>query len=122
VQAVRHGSALTLDREPGLRRPLAQSYLMGLGINLLNPKIVVFFLTFLPQFVDAADPHAGAKLLFFGLYFIALGVPTCLLLIFTADRFTAAIRRSPRLIRVIDWAFAGLMGAFAARLLLSRGN
>jgi threonine/homoserine/homoserine lactone efflux protein len=122
VQSVRHGSALTIEREPRLRRTLAQSYLMGLGINLLNPKIVFFFLTFLPQFVDAGDPHAGAKLLFFGLYFISLGVPTCLLLIFTADRFTAAIRRSPRVMRVIDWAFAGLMGAFAARLLLSRGN
>lgn len=122
VAAIRHGSALTVDREAGPQRPLAQSYLMGLGINLLNPKIVVFFLTFLPQFVDAADPHAGAKLLFLGLYFISLGFPSCLVLIFLAERFTGAIRRSPRVMRVVDWAFAGLMGAFAARLLFSRGS
>src|SRR5712672_2290834 len=64
----------------------------GVGINLLNPKIVMFFLTFLPQFVSASDPHAGAKLMFLGLYFIALAVPICFVLILAAERFTAAIR------------------------------
>ena len=56
----------------------------------------MFFLTFLPQFVSVSDPHAGAKLMFLGLYFIALGIPICALLIFAAERFTAAIRRSPQ--------------------------
>jgi threonine/homoserine/homoserine lactone efflux protein len=122
LQAIRHGSALTITAETGTPRPLVQSYLMGLGVNLLNPKIVMFFVTFLPQFVSASDPDAGAKLLFLGVYFIGLGIPTCALLIITAERFTGAIRRAPRVMRAIDWLFAGLMGAFAARLLLSRGN
>jgi threonine/homoserine/homoserine lactone efflux protein len=122
LQAIRHGSALSVTAGPGTRRPLTQSYLMGLGVNLLNPKIVMFFVTFLPQFVSAADPHAGAKLLFLGLYFLALGIPICAILIVSAERFTDAIRRAPRAMRVIDWLFAGLMGAFAARLLFSRGN
>jgi threonine/homoserine/homoserine lactone efflux protein len=78
--------------------------------------------TFLPQFVSASDPDAGAKLLFLGVYFIGLGIPTCALLIITAERFTGAIRRAPRVMRAIDWLFAGLMGAFAARLLFSRGS
>ncbi len=82
----------------------------------------MFFLTFLPQFVSASDPHASGKLLFLRLFFNVLGMPTCALLIVTADRFTGAIRRSPRVTRAIDWLFAGFMGAFAARLLLSRGN
>jgi threonine/homoserine/homoserine lactone efflux protein len=122
LQAIRHGSALTIAAGPETRRPLVQTYLMGLGVNLLNPKIVMFFVTFLPQFVSAADPHAGAKLLFLGLYFIALGIPTCALLIVTAERFTGTIRRSPRAMRVLDWLFAGLMGTFAARLMFSRSN
>ena len=122
LQAIRHGSALPVSAEPASRRPLAQSYLMGLGVNLLNPKIVMFFVTFLPQFVSAADPYAGAKLLFLGLYFIALGIPTCAILIVTAERFTDAIRRAPRAMRVIDWLFAGVMAAFATRLLFSRDN
>ena len=122
VGALRHGSALTLRREAGARRPLGRVYLLGLGVNLLNPKIIMFFVTFLPQFVSAADPHAGAKLLFLSLYFNALALPTCAALILAADRFTAAIRRSPRLMRAMDFLFAGLMGAFALRLLFARSD
>ena len=122
VGALRHGSALTLRNEAPARRPLGQVYLMGLGCNLLNPKVIVFFVTFLPQFVSASDPHAGAKLLFLGLYFVALSVPICALLILLAERFAAAIRRSPRATRTIDWLFAGLMGTFAVRLLFWRAD
>jgi threonine/homoserine/homoserine lactone efflux protein len=122
LQAIRHGSALTLRPGVGEQRPLAQVFALGVGVNLLNPKIVMFFLTFLPQFVSAADPHASAKLLFLGLYFLALSIPTCALLILTAERFTQAIRRSPRVMRTIDWLFAGLMAAFAVRLLFARAN
>jgi threonine/homoserine/homoserine lactone efflux protein len=120
VGALRHGSAFTLRSEDAAPRPLGQVYLMGLGCNLLNPKIIMFFVTFLPQFVSASDPHAGAKLMFLGLYFVALSVPICALLILLAVRFTAAIRRSPRATRLVDWLFAGLMGTFAVRLLLWR--
>lgn len=122
VQAVRQGSALTIKHGAAKERSLGQVYLMGLGVNLLNPKIVMFFLTFLPQFVSAHDPNAAGKLLFLGLYFTALGVPTCALLIFMAEKFTAALRKSPRVMRAIDWSFAGIMGAFAVRLLLARNN
>jgi threonine/homoserine/homoserine lactone efflux protein len=122
IGALRHGSALTLGNAAGARRPLGQVYLMGLGCNLLNPKVIMFFVTFLPQFVSASDPHAGAKLLFLGLYFVALALPICALLILLAERFTAAIRRSPRATRAVDWLFAGLMGTFAVRLLFWRAD
>ena len=121
VAALRHGSALTLSPRSGTA-PLRQVFLAGVGINLLNPKIIVFFLTFLPQFVSASDPHAGAKLMFLGLYFIALAIPICIVLILLAERFTAAIRRSPRMMRIVDYLFAGLMGAFAVRLLFAQSR
>lgn len=118
--AIRHGSALPLRSGAAPVASLGRIFRMGLAINLLNPKIVMFFLTFLPQFVAASDPHAAAKLLFLGLFFIVLGVPCCALLILAAGRLSTALRRSPRVMRVIDYLFAGVMGAFAARLLLSR--
>lgn len=119
-QALRYGSAFSLTNDT--KSPtLTRAFLTGLGVNLLNPKIIVFFLTFLPQFVSVTDPHAGAKLMFLGLYFIALGVPICALLILAAERFTGAVRRSPKAMRAIDYLFVGLMGAFAVRLLFARG-
>jgi threonine/homoserine/homoserine lactone efflux protein len=120
IGALRHGSALTLRRDAAVKQPLRKVYLLGLGCNLLNPKIIMFFVTFLPQFVSASDPQAGAKLLFLGLYFVVLALPICAILILAAERFTATIRRSPRLTRAIDWMFAGLMGMFAVRLLFWR--
>ena len=77
IQAIRHGSALTLKKGNGRKKSVSQVFLMGVGINLLNPKIVMFFLTFLPQFVSVSDPHAAEKLMFFGLYFIVLSIPIC---------------------------------------------
>lgn len=122
IQAIRHGSALTLKKGDGRKAPVSQVFLMGVGINLLNPKVVMFFLTFLPQFVSVSDPHAGSKLMFLGLYSIAFSIPICTAMIMMADRFTNAMRRSPRAMRIFDWLFAGLMGTFALRLLLARGN
>jgi threonine/homoserine/homoserine lactone efflux protein len=122
VQALRHGTALNISREAGAPRPLARVFLTGVGVNLLNPKIVMFFVTFLPQFVSGSDPHAQAKLMFLGLYYIALGLPMCAVIILLAERFTAALRASPRAMRAFDYAFAGVMGAFAVRLMFARNN
>ena len=122
LQAIRRGTALTLARDAGQPQSLMRIFLTGAGVNLLNPKIVMFFLTFLPQFVSASDPQASGTLFFLGLYFIVLCPPICIPMILMADRFTGALRRSPRIMRVFDWLFAGLMGAFAVRLLLARSN
>jgi threonine/homoserine/homoserine lactone efflux protein len=122
VQALRHGTALNISREAGAPRPLSRVFLTGVGVNLLNPKIVMFFVTFLPQFVSVSDPHAQAKLTFLGLYYIALGLPMCAVIILLAERFTSALRASPRAMRAFDYAFAGVMGAFAVRLMFARNN
>ena len=94
IDALRRGSALTLQPGAAEPQPLSRVFLMGVAVNLLNPKIVMFFLTFLPQFVSASDPHAGAKLMFLGLYFIVLAHPDLL----RADRHGRPLhRRDPPL-------------------------
>jgi threonine/homoserine/homoserine lactone efflux protein len=123
IEALRHGSGLSLERGgPGGAEPLSRVYLKWLGINLLNPKIIMFFVTFLPQFVSPHDPHAAAKLVFLGVTFIAIGVPICLVMIIFAARLAHLLKRSPRIMRGIDWLFAAVMGGFAVRLLLTRAG
>lgn len=119
IQAIRHGSSLSLKPGKPVRGSLHSAFAMGLGVNLLNPKIVMFFLTFLPQFVSASDPDAPIRLFMLGLLYALLTPPVCAPMILGAERFAAAMRNSPRAMRVFDWAFAGLMGAFAARLLFA---
>ena len=121
IDAIRHGSALALETG-GRREPLGAVFLKGMGINLLNPKVIMFFVTFLPQFVAAADPHASGKLLFLGLMFMAVNVPVCGALILAADRIALLLRRSSLATRLVDWAFAGVLGAFAVRLAFTQAK
>ncbi|MFZ1681672.1 MAG: LysE family translocator [Rhizobiaceae bacterium] len=120
VQAVTRGSAFSPDTKKRKARPLVRNWLAGVGINLLNPKIVLFFMTFLPQFVSASDPHAPEKLVVLGFAFIVLSIPLTVPLILAADRFAAALKRNPGVIRVLDWMFAGIFSAFAAKILLTQ--
>jgi threonine/homoserine/homoserine lactone efflux protein len=119
--ALRHGSALSLDRKRS-GEPLRSVYLKGLLVNLLNPKVIVFFVTFLPQFVTAADPDAAKKLLFLGFVFVLVNVPVCVGLILFADRIAMFLKRSPKATRIVDWLFAGVLGAFAVRLVLAESR
>ena len=120
VGAVRHGSAIAAANEGRQAEGSLGAYFGGLAINLLNPKIVIFFLTFLPQFVARADPHAAVKMFALGLDFIATGAAVCAVVILFADRFLAAMKGNRRLMRGFDYGFAGLMGLFAGRLAASR--
>ena len=120
--ALRHGSALRLEGADQTEQSLFSNFLTGLGINLTNPKIIIFFVTFLPQFIEAGDAHASGKLLFLGLYFLCIGMAFCSGLILVASRFVAAAKRNPRAMRAFDFGFAGLMGAFAARLILAQAR
>lgn len=117
VQALRHGSAFSPDIRATRGSGLAANWATGLGINLLNPKIILFFMTFLPQFVSASDPNAAEKLFFLGLLFIPLSLPVTVPMVLAADRFAGLLRRSPRVTRVIDYLFAGVFSAFAIRIL-----
>ncbi len=121
-QAIRNGSSLTLEAAAKREQSLGLVWLQGLGVNILNPKIVLFFVTFLPQFVSASDPHAAGKLLFLGAYFVVLGMPVCVLMVLGAGSFARFVKSSPSFMRAFDWLFAGIMGGFALKLLVAKAN
>ena len=86
---------LALGGERNLRRAFAQ----GIVVNVLNPKTALFFLAFLPQFVDADAPHPALQIAFLGLLFAALGMVTDSLWALAAGTAGGMLHRSRRFVR-----------------------
>jgi threonine/homoserine/homoserine lactone efflux protein len=120
--ALRHGSAFSPSSAKGPERSLFKHWATGLGINLLNPKIIIFFMTFLPQFITPSDPNASGKLFFLGLLFILIAIPMTIPMILAADGFSGALKRNPKVTRAIDYLFAGVFSAFAVKILLTEAK
>lgn len=121
-QAVVHGSGLRIAEAAKRPPSVRQSFVTGVGINLLNPKVVLFFMTFLPQFVDAGDPAATGKLFFLGAEFVLISIPLGLLTVLAADWLAAAFKRTKWVERALDWSFAAIFTAFAATILTAQAR
>jgi threonine/homoserine/homoserine lactone efflux protein len=87
---------------------LRQVFLQGALTNVLNPKVALFFLAFLPQFVAADSPHKTAAFLLLGLIFIFNGTLWCLGVAAFAAQAAGRIRRSGLVLPWINRALGGL--------------
>ena len=100
-----------LDRRGGV---LGTGFLAGLCTNLLNPKVGVFFVTFLPGFVPHGDP-VGATTLLFGAIFVVLTALYWVLLLGLAATVTAWMH-APRIRRRMDVITGSILIGFGIRL------
>ncbi|WP_026620127.1 threonine/homoserine/homoserine lactone efflux protein [Ensifer sp. WSM1721] len=122
VQAIRHGSSLSVNRvEEAKGTPLA-NVSTGFWVNLLNPKVVIFFMTFLPQFVTANDPAVTGKLLFLGFFFIVIGMPVNTMVVLAADWLAGWLQRNKRVMRAMDYSFAGVFSVFAVKIFFTQAR
>jgi threonine/homoserine/homoserine lactone efflux protein len=107
---LREQGALKVEKEVG-PRSAAQVITSAILINLLNPKLSIFFLAFLPQFVSASEPHPLARMLELSAVFMLL---TFVVFVgyglFAASIRTHVISRP----RVLTWMRRSFAGAFAA--------
>ena len=122
IQAVRSGGGILVVRQAGRQPGWWQSYMTGLGINLTNPKVALFFVTFLPQFVSAEDPAAVGKLLFLGVEFIVVSLPVVIAIVLFAEWLTKTLREQAWVGKALNWSFAAVFMAFAATILLAEGR
>jgi threonine/homoserine/homoserine lactone efflux protein len=89
-------------------RSLARLFGHGIVVNVLNPKTALFFLAFLPQFVDAARGAVALQVLFLGLVFLGLGVISDGLWAIAAGTAGNWVRRDGRLLRAERYVTGGV--------------
>lgn len=103
----------------GPLRSWAQDFRIGLLTNVLNPKVALFFLAFLPQFVPATSPNKTLSFLLLGGWFVLQSCVFLLLVVVAASRLTR-LGGSPQLQRGLKALGAALFVALALRLLRER--
>jgi threonine/homoserine/homoserine lactone efflux protein len=103
---------------PPPARSIRASYLQGLLTNALNPKIAVFYLAFLPQFLSPGDPVVLKSALLIGIHY-GEGLVWLSLLAFSVGRLGRWLAR-PRVKRALDAVLGSVMIGFGARLALAK--
>ena len=122
IQAVRLGSKLSIKKVEEVKATPFANISSGFWVNLLNPKVIIFFMTFLPQFVSAGDPAVTHKLLFLGLCFIIIDMPVNTAVVFAADWLSSWLQNNRKVLRGMDYTFAGVFSVFAAKILLTQAR
>jgi threonine/homoserine/homoserine lactone efflux protein len=118
-QAWRGGAAAPARAAVGVPRSLGADFRAGLLTNVLNPKVALFFLAFLPQFVPAGAASATASFLLLGAWFVAQGWLFLLVLVAVAARLRR-LQARPAVGRVLNALGGVLFVALALRLLRER--
>lgn len=95
-----------------------QVFLQGALTNALNPKVALFFLAFLPQFVAADSPHKALAFALLGLIFVFNGTLWCLGVAAFAARAAGRIRQSGRGLTWINRALGSLFVYLGVRVAL----
>jgi threonine/homoserine/homoserine lactone efflux protein len=101
---------------------LSRVFWQGALTNALNPKVALFFLAFLPQFVDAQAPHKALAFLALGLIFIFNGTLWCLTIAIVAARAAGRVQRSGRAMEFINRGLGALFVYLGARIALAHAR
>ncbi|RVU40922.1 LysE family translocator [Rheinheimera riviphila] len=124
IQMLRARSAS--DNSVGSKVPVTESvgkiFRQGLLTNVLNPKVALFFLAFLPQFVAPDAPSKAEAFLFLGAIFNFNGMLWCLFLAWSSAVASQKVQASARVKLWLNRLIGGLFITLGFKLALSRAE
>ena len=102
------------------RSTATAAFRQGVLTNVLNPKVALFFLAFLPQFIDQASPAKIPAFLVLGLTFVTTGTIWCLVLAWFASVIGERLRGNSTLAELLNRGVGSLFVCLGARLAIAR--
>jgi threonine/homoserine/homoserine lactone efflux protein len=115
----RHEDAVEPDRAPAPGSP-SRLFLQGTVVNVLNPKTALFFLAFLPQFVDASRGSVPEQVALLGVLFVVIAFTSDAMYALLADLLAGKLRRSGTGAKVRRWVSGGIFIALGVTAATAR--
>ncbi|MCF8304429.1 MAG: LysE family translocator [Bacteroidales bacterium] len=97
-------------------------YRQGMITNLLNPKVALFFLSFLPQFIEPAATHNALPFLVLGGIFMTTGTIWCLIVAVFSSTFTEKLRNNQRISRVLQKISGSIFIILGAKIAMEKAT
>lgn len=95
-------------------------YLSGIMTNILNPKVALFFISFLPQFINPEFAESAFPFLILGITFLTTGTIWCLFLAFFASKISHRIRKNYIIKKWLDKITGSIFIALGIKLALTK--
>ena len=120
VQALKSGGGAVAGSEGGAPASLPRLFGRGLVANAVNPKVLVFFLAFLPQFVDSQRGQGGLQMALLGLLFTLQAALLFAAIGYFAGHVGRWLARTPRAALWLDRVAGAIFVSLGVRLLVVR--
>ncbi|OLF16095.1 LysE family translocator [Actinophytocola xanthii] len=118
LRSARHVAEVAPERYGG--RSLRRTYVMAVLTNLANPKVILFYIAFFPQFLTVGGWSTSVQFLVMGAILVVIGFAVDGTVGFASGALSALLLRRPAVQRWLNRLSAAIFGALAVRLVADR--